>query len=251
MKEQRTKIFITKKLWPLIVSAASASIMILAFFIPSIQDQWDRYQSRHIIQQYVAMGDDFVQEKKYDLAVEAFTKAYELSSESRLDIEVKRLSAKVNLIYQDSVWGNKPPEGLEDVDFQFLLHLQKGTEHVEQRSSILTAYGIYQASLGKTKDAEQSFLEAIHLNPNEVLAYINFGNLMDQIGKKEEALKLYKKAITLDPKNIHAHYNLGLLLSEQNKWQEANSEFEFILKLDPHNTDAAIQRDLISRQLIK
>ena len=39
------------KLWPLLVSLGSAMVMLLAFFIPSVQDQWDRYQSREVIQQ--------------------------------------------------------------------------------------------------------------------------------------------------------------------------------------------------------
>jgi hypothetical protein len=57
--------------------------MILAFLIPSIQDQWDRYQSRRVIQQYVAMGDDFVREENFTMAEQAFAKAFELSEERR------------------------------------------------------------------------------------------------------------------------------------------------------------------------
>ena len=186
MKERNTTRMM-KRAWPILVSAGSAMMMILAFFLPSIQDQWDRYQSRQIIQQYVEIGDDFVKEKNYKMAVEAFTKAYDLSSETRLDIEMKRLSAKVNLIYQDPVWGSAPPEGLEEVDFQFLLHMQKGTDQEIERASILTSYGVYLASVGRLKEAEKMMNEAIQLNPDEVLAYINLGNLLDQTGEKERA----------------------------------------------------------------
>ncbi|MEO7992238.1 MAG: tetratricopeptide repeat protein [Chryseolinea sp.] len=251
MEKTKTKVFITKKLWPFLVSASGAIVMILAFFIPSLQDQWDRYQSRKVIQQYVAIGDDFVKEENYTMAEEAFTKAYELSEEKRLDIEVKRLQAKVNLIYLDPVWGSKPPEGLEEVDFQFLLHLQKGADHTKERASILTAYGIYLASVGKTKEAEKEFDNAIQLNPIEVLAYINSGNLHDQVGKKNEAERAYQKAVTLDPKNIRAHYNLGLLFSEQGRLKEAEGEFAIASKLDPQDTDAINQRDSIRKAIGK
>lgn len=249
MEKTKTKVFVVKKIWPFLVSAGSASVMILAFFIPSIQDQWDRYQARRVIQQYVVMGDDFVKEENYKMAEEAFTKAYELSEAKRLDIEVKRLNAKVNLIYQDPVWGSKPPEGLEEVDFQFLLHWQKGPAHTKERASIITSYGIYLASVGKTKEAERAIEEAIRLNPTEVLAYINLGNLLDQVGKKEEAGKAYQNAISLDPKNVRAHYNLGLLFSEQGKLNEAEKEFSKVIELDPSDTDAINQRDLILMEI--
>lgn len=249
MEKTKTNVFVTKKLWPFLISAGSASVMVLAFFIPSIQDQWDRYQARCVIQQYVEIGDDFVKEENYKMAEEAFTKAYVLSEEKRLDIEVKRLSAKVNLIYQDPVWGSKPPEGLEEVDFQFLLHLKKGPEHTKERASILTSYGIYLASVGKTREGENAIKDAIRLNPNEVLAYINLGNLLDQVGKKEEARKAYQKAISLDPRNVRAHYNLGLMFSELGKLKEAETEFAKVIELDPSDTDAIDQRDLILKEL--
>jgi tetratricopeptide (TPR) repeat protein len=238
-----------KRIWPLLASAGSASIMILAFFIPSIQDQWDRYQSRNVIQQYVELGEDFVKEENYKMAAEAFSKAYEFSEEKRLDIEVKRLSAKVNSIYQDPAWGSKPPEGLEEVDFQFLLHFQKHPKHTRQRASILTSFGIYLAAVGKTKEAEKAIKEAIRLNPKEVLAYINLGNLMDEMGKRDEAEQAYRQAIRANPKNARAHYNLGLLFSEQRKLKAAEIEFDKAIKLDPRDTDAINQRDLVLRQI--
>lgn len=244
-----TKIFVTKRLWPFLVSASGATLMLLVFFIPSIQDQWDRYQARNIIQQYVEIGDDFVKEVNYKLALEAFTKAFELSEEKRLDIDVKRLSAKVNLIYQDPVWGSKPPDGLEEVDFEFLLHLQKSSEHKTQRASILTSYGIYLASVDKMEEAEKAIEEAIQLNPDEVLAYINLGNLLDQVGKKEEAEKAYQKAISIDPKNVRAHYNLGLLYSEQGKLKEARKELTKAIELNPNDADAIEQLNLIHKEI--
>jgi tetratricopeptide (TPR) repeat protein len=249
MEKSNTQVFVIKKLWPFLVSAGGASVMILAFFIPSVQDQWDRYQSRQVIQQYLEMGDAFVKEENYKMAEEAFLKAYELSEEKRLDIEVKRLSAKVNLIYQDSEWGSKIPEGLEEVDFQFLLHFQKGPEHINKRASILTSYGIYLASMGKIKEAENSIREAIRLNPKEVLAYINLGNVLDQVGKKMDAEKAYQKAISIDPESVRAHYNLGLLFSELGKSKEAQKEFEMAVKLDSNDTDAINQYDLISKKI--
>jgi tetratricopeptide (TPR) repeat protein len=244
-----TKPTLIKKIWPLLVSMGSASVMILAFLIPSLQDQWDRYQSRRIIQQYARMGDEFVREENFTMAEQAFAKAFELSEEQRLDIEVKRLSAKVNLIYQDPVWGSKPPEGLEEVDFQFLLHLQNGPKHKRERASIMTSYGVYLATIGKPKEAEKTIHDAIRLNPREVLAYINLGNLMDEQGRRSEAEQAYRRAISLAPQNVRAHYNLGLLFLEQRKFKESEQEFSKAIQLDPHDTDAIGQRAIARKKI--
>src|SRR4249920_2203104 len=105
-----------KKIWPIVVSMGSASIMILAFFIPSIQDQWDRYQSRQVIKQYEKLGNEFFESENFEMAEEAFAKAFELSEQKRIDLEIKRLSAKVNRIGSDPTWGTKAPEDLKDID---------------------------------------------------------------------------------------------------------------------------------------
>jgi tetratricopeptide (TPR) repeat protein len=248
MKEE-TKHMFTKKVWPFLVSASGAILMLLAFFIPSVQDQWDRYQARRIIQQYVEIGEDFVSEGNYEMAEQAFAKAYDLSEGKRLDIEVRRLAAKINRIYQDPEWGSEPPADLDEVDFEFLLHFQKGPDHTKRRASILTSYGIYLASVGKSNEAQGALEEAIQLNPENTLAYINLGNLMDQVGKTVEAEKAYLKAISIDSGSVLAHYNLGLLLYEQGKLSEAEKEFATATKLDPTDSDAIMQRRFIRREL--
>ena len=153
-----------KRAWPFLVSMGSASIMILAFFVPSIQDQWDRYQSRKVIEQYIQLGDDFFSEERYEMAEEAYQKAFTLSEEKRLDIEMKRLHAKISRVSIEPDWGSKPPEDLKEVDFQFLLHLQTDDKHRSQRVSTLNSYGIFLAANHKTKEAELAFKEALQLD---------------------------------------------------------------------------------------
>lgn len=247
MKDE-TKQYFTKRLWPIVVSLSSASVMLLAFFIPSVQDQWDRFQAREIIQSYVKLGDEFMQEKKFTMAEQAYAKAYLLSEEKRLDIEVKRLGAEINLVYQDLEWGSKPPEGLEEVDFQFLLHFRKGEENVHERAFILTSYGVYLASVDRRQEAEQVVREAISINPNAALGHLILGNLHDDAHRKEEAIAEYKEAIQLEPNNAMAHYNLGLILLEVGKRGDAESEFTRSIELDSTDHDAREQLELLRQE---
>lgn len=230
------------KLWPLLVSLGSAIVMLLAFFIPSVQDQWDRYQSREVIQQYEHLGDQFFEEERFDMAEKAYEKAFEMSEEKRLDIEVKRLNAKVNRVSLEPTWGTKPPEDIQDIDFQFLLHLQRDKADPRQRVFILNSYGVYLSSVNRTADARAALEEALQLDPNDALAYVNLGNLFDQMKDKAEAEKYYRKALSLQPTNLQAHYNAGLLYAEQNRWPEAVKEFESAQQQDPD--DADIVREL-------
>jgi hypothetical protein len=83
--QQRQPIW--KRFGPWLASASSALIMVLAFFIPSVEDQWDRYQARQVIQHHVELGRSFMEDGKYELAEKSFAKGFELSENKRLDIE--------------------------------------------------------------------------------------------------------------------------------------------------------------------
>src|SRR5712671_6137644 len=102
--EQVKKIVFIKRWWPFLASLGGAMVMILAFFIPSLQDQWDRYQSRKVIEEFVTLGEQLFDESRYVMAEEAFAKAFELSEFKRLDVEVKRLNARVNRVHDDPDW---------------------------------------------------------------------------------------------------------------------------------------------------
>lgn len=224
--------FIKDRLWPFLAGLGSAAVMVLAFFIPSLQDQYDRYQSRKIITQYVILGDEFFTEGRYDMAENAYQKAYEYADSKRLDIEVKRLKARVNRVNMDPKWGAAVPEDLEEIDFQYLLHLQQGKDNIKERTLTLNSYGIFLASKHEYRKAAAAFDEAITIDSTNAIGYINRANLYDQQGKKKEAEQNYKKAALLDKESIDAWYNLALLHREAGRLQEAKTEMENAWKLD-------------------
>jgi tetratricopeptide (TPR) repeat protein len=240
---------LTKKAWPYVATLSSAAVMLLAFFIPSIQDQWDRYQSRKIIGQYVSLGDEFMDEERYDMAETAYQKAFELSLQTRLEIEVKRLKARVHRMSMLVEWGAKPPEDLEEVDFQLLLHLQKGHDNDKERAFTLNSYASFLAGSRKLKEAEAALKQALLIEPASAMLHLNLGNLQDQAGRKDEALKSYLKALELDPKSLNAHYNLGLLYAELGKLPEAKQAFGEALKLAPDDLETQKQLDQVRKKL--
>ncbi len=238
--------FVTKeKVWTFLAGAGSSIVMILAFFIPSLQDQYDRYQARKIIDQYEQLGNSFYEEEHYDMAEQAYEKAFELSDNKRLDVEIKRLKAKINRINLNPVWGAAPPDDLQEIDFQYVLHLLQTKEQTKERVATLNSYGLFLVASKKLKEAKAVFLEANQLDPNDVLAYVNLGNLSDQQGHKKDAFHYYQTAIHLDRDNARAHYNLALLYAEEGKTDKAMSEFKTVLKLDSNDLDAKRQLQIL------
>lgn len=240
---------LTKKAWPYVATLSSASVMLLAFFIPSIQDQWDRYQSRKVIGQYVSLGDDFMEEERYDMAEKAYEKAFELSTQTRLEIEMKRLKARVHRMSLLVEWGAEPPEDLEEVDFQLLLHLQKGRQNEKERAYTLNSYASFLAGSKKLKEAEAALTEALRIDPGSAMLHLNLGNLQDQVGRKDQALKSYLKALQLDPGSLNTCYNLGLLYVELGRNDEAKKAFEAALKLAPDDLDTRKQLDQLVKKM--
>ncbi len=241
------KQYIKEKVWPFLVSLGGGMVMLLAFFVPSIQDQWDRYQSRGVIEQYVQIGDDLCDEGKFTMAENAYQKAFELSGEQRLDIELMRLKANVNRINEAEEWNSKIPDDLEEVDFQLLLHLQKEKNQKYERIATLNSYGNFLVANQRYAEAIQNYELAMALDSADVLAYINLGNLFDGKGARSKAKEYYLKAIKIDNENGRAHYNLSLLLWESGKTREAITEMEQALKCDESDSVAVREyRKLVS-----
>jgi tetratricopeptide (TPR) repeat protein len=234
-----------KKIWPFLASLGGASVMVLAFFIPSVQDQWDRYQSRKVIEQYEKLGEDFLEEGHFAMAEQAFAKAFELSEEKRLDIEVKRLEAKINRVNENPVWGTRTPDTLKEIDFQYLLHFQK--DKAAKKSRVLDSYGVFLSSNGRLKEAESSFNEALQLNNKDELAHVNLGNLFRQQGKLAASEREYQTAISLDGENAITHYNLALLYTDEGKLDKALAELARALKLDSTDSDIRAEIKIVEK----
>ncbi len=253
MKRHISRIVVyAKRIWPYIVSLSGALVMGLAFFIPSVQDQFDRFESRKIVDRYVSLGDEFMVEEQYKMAEEAFAKAYELSDQKRLDIEVKRLTAKINRVNVEIEWGAEMPEDLKEIDFQFLIHFLKGKEHHEKDlMAARNCYGVFLAHSHREKEALALFNEILAQHPNEAITLINLGNLYDYQGNKTKAEDLYRRAISAEPGNAWAHYYLAHLLRSENQLQGAKSEFEKVMQLDPSDSDAIMDYRSTVKEIAK
>jgi tetratricopeptide (TPR) repeat protein len=229
-----------RRVRPWLAGAASALVTALAFFLPSLQDQWDRFQSRQVIQRYVRLGRDFMREGRYRVAEETFAKAFELSESRRLDIEEQRLAARVARVNEDPTWGVSNPEGLEESDFLYLLHLQDGDDPGSRRERALTlnSYGVYLTSERRFAEADSAFRRSIQLDSTSASSWVRLGNVLSDRGRAGEGEAAYRRALRLDPGSVSGHYNLGLLLEQAGRVAEAEASLRRAVALNPGDADA-------------
>lgn len=225
------------KIRPWLAGAASAAVTVLAFFLPSLQEQWDRFQSRRVIERYVDIGRDFMAAGRYGLAEETFGKAFELSENRRLDIEELRLEARVGQVSADPAWGRRNPEGLKESDFLYLLQLQKRSGHERLRAATLNSYGLFLVGAGRSREAEAAFAEAARLDPTNDDPHVHLGNLYSDQGRQKRAEAEYRRALALDSLGAITRYDLALLLEQTGRLAEARQQLARAAEIAPDDAD--------------
>lgn len=66
---------------------------------------------------------------------------------------------------------------------------------------VLNLAGILEYSLGRYKEAQETFEYLIALDPGFVSAYLNLGNVLWESGNEDAALVTWKQALTVSPEN--------------------------------------------------
>jgi tetratricopeptide (TPR) repeat protein len=226
-----------------LAGASSASVVLLAFLIPSMQDQWDRHETRVAVDRYVSVGDRLMQEAHYASAEQSFNRAVELAGFQRYDLIEKQIRARVMRVYEDPAWRGETPEEITEADYIYLLEVQKSPARSRERAATLAAYGVFLAGLNRLPDAEARLKEAAALDPRNADPHVNLGNLYDDLRRSADAEREYRAAIAIEPKGASARYNLGLLLLARNRPAESEVLFRSLLAQDPG--DGEVRRGLI------
>ena len=102
------------------------------------------------------------------------------------------------------------------------------TDQILKKAATVFNLGNKHARVGELKKAEENFIIAIELEPNNASFYNNLGNVQKQMGRLDEAEKNYRKVIELEPNNAGAHYNLGISLYIKKHYKKAADEFRLI-----------------------
>jgi predicted CXXCH cytochrome family protein len=92
--------------------------------------------------------------------------------------------------------------------------------------------GIAEGAMGK-EDEIAEYKRTVEIDPDFVLAYLNWGSALYAKGQYAEAIQVYRKGIEVNPVLASLHYSLGLALQQVNEPKEAQTELGLARKIDP------------------
>ena len=220
---------------PFMAGLSSAAVVVLAFLIPSVQELWDRWETRSAVERYAEIGRHLVEQSEYTAAEQAFDRALELAGNQRVDLFDAKMRARVGRIAENPAWRAEKPEELQESDFLYLLELDRGPGKAKERAATLAGYGAFLAGEGRWQEAERQLREAIQLDPESTDAHVNLGNVLADLDKGRDAESEYRRAVAIDPRNANAHYDLGVQLSENGRHAEAEAELRAYTSLAPED----------------
>ncbi|MFT4929498.1 MAG: TolB-like protein, partial [Phenylobacterium sp.] len=82
--------------------------------------------------------------------------------------------------------------------------------------------------------SEESFKQAIALNPSYAMAYMWYATLLKHTGDMDQVQKMYEKAFELDPKSPVAAFNIAWRYYEAGNEEKALELFSHIIANDPY-----------------
>jgi len=101
----------------------------------------------------------------------------------------------------------------------------RAMEHVEK--------GMDLAQMGRIREAEQEFKEAIKIEPATADAYFGLAMIKQQSGLLDEAHDLYKTALRHDPIHTDSMFNIGAIYVMKKDFESAISTFVLLTRLTP------------------
>jgi len=87
-------------------------------------------------------------------------------------------------------------------------------------------------ALSKPEEISE-YQRTLEIDPDYVLAYLNWGGALYAKGQYDEAIKIYRQGLDVNPLLASLHYSLGLALEQEKKTTEADAEIALATKIDP------------------
>lgn len=127
-------------------------------------------------------------------------------------------------------------------EFQKVLDETQQGSGIKDSAEISTLRGNAYLALGKTREAKESFEQALKDNPDFPEALIGLARYSLSEKDIEAAMRFSEQAVTRNPKNTDAWLFKGDLLRAQGKTEPALAAYDQVLKLKPGNASAHMNK---------
>ena len=150
----------------------------------------------------------------------------------KFDPEFALAYSKQALALLEQVWSTGLPNKVQ---------LEKSRPLIDQAilldpksSEAFTALGKWYAHSGYVGEAKQAYEQAMVLEPNNVIALVNYGNLMQwDKAYPAAAIELYARAVELDPQNISLRVQLADAMKSVGRTDEGIRSMESVIEKQP------------------
>ena len=99
-------------------------------------------------------------------------------------------------------------------------------------------YGNGLAALGRIQEAQAAYEKAGELAPKDPLPIYSLGVLAERHGKIEQALTFYERSVALDERFENGYFNMAAMLANLKRFDEATAVLKKLLELNPNAQDA-------------
>jgi tetratricopeptide (TPR) repeat protein len=237
-----------KRAEPFVAGASSALVVVLAFLLPSVQEQWEWLKTRDAVERYAEMGRHLMAQQHYASAEQAFGRALELGGNQRLDLLEAQIKARALRIYEDPTWRGRVDEAVTESDYLYLLEMEDAAGRPKDRAVTLAAYGAYLSGEDRWLESEKALREASALDASASRPHVLLGDLLVDLDRTGEAEAEYRKAISVSPDSGTARYDLALLLIDAGKLAAAEAELRAYTRSAPTDPDGhALLSDVLSK----
>ena len=125
-------------------------------------------------------------------------------------------------------------------------------EILKQRPKHFDALHLLGVVACQTRDfarGEELIAQAIRVDRNNALAYLNRGNALKELRRFDDALGCFNKAVALKPDLVDAHNNRSVVLHYLKRLDEALASHERTIALKPDHAEAYNNRGIVLFEL--
>lgn len=217
-------------------------------------------------EEFLKQGNEFYEQKQYDKAIDAYTKAIEVDQKYQ-DAYFNRGIVYRNLKQYERALRNyaraieiDPKHALSyngrGIVYAELRQYDKAIEEytkaIEMDSKYQDAFhnrGVTYAELNDHSKAIQDYTKAIEINPRHALSYNARGSSYRALKNDVKAIEEYSKAIEIDPKHPDAFYNRGTAYNDVNEYIKAVHDYTKAIEIDPGDALAYNGRGIAYKNL--
>jgi glycosyltransferase involved in cell wall biosynthesis/Flp pilus assembly protein TadD len=121
-------------------------------------------------------------------------------------------------VSQGGTQEKSPPSSLWEEKQELAIKLQ-------QEGKLEEAAASYRRAITLKSDKLQFYYQALEVNPQDYLIYLNLGNALVERGMFDHAIVFYKRGLKIKPDNLEMNLQLGQVLAQKAKWERASLYF--------------------------